>query len=105
MHWSTPLKEISLAHKHRELATPISAMQTPLVALDAAILDLAAEALFKFVFSSCDRLDGKHDWNDCDENTRAGFRCEARAVIEAVWPILIWQKHALAPGLLDSESN
>ena len=38
-----------------------------------SILERAAEALYEFVFSGCDRLDGKHRWADCDEETKEGF--------------------------------
>ena len=47
-----------------------------------------AEALYEFVFSGCDRLDGKHHWGHCNEETKEEFRLEASAVLEAVWPIL-----------------
>jgi hypothetical protein len=56
--------------------------------LDDDIVDRAAEALYSFVFSGCDRLDGKHCWHDCDEGTKAGFRREAAAVLCSVWPLL-----------------
>ena len=55
---------------------------------DRAIVERAAQALFAFVFSACDRLDGKHDWSECDEETKEGFRAEAAVVIDAVWPTL-----------------
>jgi hypothetical protein len=44
--------------------------------------------LFERVFLSCERLDGKHCWSSCDERTKEGFRTEAAAVIEAIWPLL-----------------
>ena len=50
-------------------------------------IERAAEALYEFVFSGCDRLDGKHHWEHCTEETKEGFRREAAAVLEAVWPI------------------
>ena len=53
---------------------------------DRATVERAAQALFAFVFSACDRLDGKHDWSECDEETKEGFRAEAAVVIDAVWP-------------------
>jgi hypothetical protein len=56
--------------------------------VDSDIIELAAEALFQFVFSGCERLDGKHHWTDCDEDTKAGFRAEAVAVLKAVWPVV-----------------
>lgn len=52
------------------------------------LIEKAAEALYEFVFSGCDRLDGKHHWEHCGEETKDGFRREASAVLEAVWPIL-----------------
>ena len=51
------------------------------------IIERAAEALFEFVFAGCDRLDGKRHWADCSEDTKAGFRSEANAVLEAIWPV------------------
>jgi hypothetical protein len=53
------------------------------------LIERAAEALFDFVFSGCDRLDGKRHWADCGEETKAGFRREASAVLEAIWPMLL----------------
>jgi hypothetical protein len=53
------------------------------------MIERAAEALFEFVFSGCDRLDGKRHWANCDEETKAGFRREASAVLEAVLPALL----------------
>ena len=53
------------------------------------VIERAAEALYQFVFSGCDRLDGKRRWADCGEDTKAGFRREASAVLEAVLPILL----------------
>ena len=51
------------------------------------LIERAAEALYEFVFSGCDRLDGKHHWDNCSEETKEGFRREASAVLEAVWPL------------------
>jgi hypothetical protein len=59
------------------------------MALDWDIVELGAKALFAYVFSSCDRLDGKYHWEDSDEHTKDGFRGEALAVIGAVWPKLL----------------
>ena len=53
------------------------------------LIERAAEALYEFVFSGCDRLDGKRRWEDCSEETKAGFKREAGAVLKAVWPILL----------------
>jgi len=55
--------------------------------IDSEAIERGAEALFEFVFSACDRLDGKHRWADCSEETKAGFRAEVAAVLAAVWPI------------------
>jgi hypothetical protein len=52
--------------------------------LDRDIIERAAQALFEFVFSSCGRL----EWSKCDEETKEGFRGEAKAVIVAAWPLL-----------------
>jgi hypothetical protein len=52
------------------------------------LIERAAEALYEFVFSGCYRLDGKHHWEHCSEETKEGFRREASAVLQAVWPIL-----------------
>jgi hypothetical protein len=55
---------------------------------DRAIIEQAAQALFEFVFSVCNRLDGKHHWNECDEETKEGFRAEAAVVVKTVYPLL-----------------
>jgi len=54
------------------------------ITLDNEIIERAAKALFDSVFSSCGRL----DWTSCEESTKTGFRREATAVINAVWPEL-----------------
>jgi hypothetical protein len=61
--------------------------------IDSEIIEKAAEALYAFVFSGCDRLDGGHRWRNCDEDTRAGFRREAAAVLASVWPTLAHREH------------
>jgi hypothetical protein len=53
------------------------------------LIERAAEALYEFVFSGCDRLDGKRHWEHCSEETKAGFRREASAVLVAVLPVLL----------------
>ena len=58
-------------------------------AIDHNLIERAAEALYEFVFSGCDRLDGKRRLEDCSDETKAGFRREAAAVLEAIWPILL----------------
>ena len=52
---------------------------------DQEILERGAQALFEFVFSGTERLDGKHLWANCDEKVKAGFRAEAKAVVDAVF--------------------
>ena len=59
------------------------------IGLDRDIVERGAKALFEYVFSSCDRFDGKHHWESCDEDTKDGFRGEVSAVIRAVWPKLL----------------
>jgi hypothetical protein len=54
------------------------------MALDSDVVERAAQALFEFVFSSCERV----EWATCDEETKQGFRGEAKAVIVAAWPLL-----------------
>jgi hypothetical protein len=56
--------------------------------IDHNLIERAAEALYEFVFSGCDRLDGKRRWEHCSEETKEGFRREASAVLEAVLPVL-----------------
>jgi hypothetical protein len=64
----------------------------PFSSLDSKTIERGAEALFEFVFSACERLDGKHHWVDCSEETEAGFRREAAAVLAAVWPAMLgWE--------------
>jgi hypothetical protein len=53
------------------------------------LIERAAETLYEFVFSGCDRRDGKRRWADCREETKEGFRREASAVLEAILPILL----------------
>lgn len=59
------------------------------VSVDRDTIEKAAAALFEFVFSGCQRLDGNHHWADCSEETKAGFRREAAAVLAAVWPTTV----------------
>jgi hypothetical protein len=54
------------------------------IAIDADLIEQAAQSLFEFVFSSCGRV----QWATCDDQTKAGFRDEARVVIEAILPRL-----------------
>jgi hypothetical protein len=56
--------------------------------LDRDVIERAAQALFKFVFSRSAHVDAERLWMNCDEATKEGFRGEARAVIETVWPLL-----------------
>ena len=62
------------------------------------IIERAAKALFDSVFSSCGRL----DWTSCDESTKRGFRREATAVINAVWPDLVCVSSYQRDGIADS---
>ena len=66
---------------------------------DRAIIEQAAQALFEFVFSVCDRPDGEHDWNNCDEETKKGFRAEVALVTKTVWPLLSCQTVTRRPAL------
>jgi hypothetical protein len=59
------------------------------IALDGEMVERAAQALFEFVFACSERLDRKHLWMNCDEDTKQGFRREATAVIQAVWPFML----------------
>jgi hypothetical protein len=70
----------------RELATSAVLRLQPRLS-DRAIIEEAAQALFEFVFSICNRLDGKHHWNECDEETKEGFRAEAAVVVKTVYPL------------------
>jgi len=54
------------------------------VTFDQEIVERGAQALFEFVFAGTERLDGKHSWSNAHEETKAGFRAEATAVLEAV---------------------
>ena len=83
MQWSQ-LKEKDVLNRYRrEVKTAALASSPRAVALESDMIERAAQALFEFVFSSCGRL----DWATCDEATKEGFRGEARAVIEAAWPL------------------
>ena len=62
---------------------PVVSFPRPM-ALDSDAVERAARALFEFVFSSCGRV----EWATCDEETKQGFRGEAKAVIVAAWPLL-----------------
>ena len=73
VHWRKVRKRAPLSGKQPE----------PIV---NELVERAARALFECVFSCCDRLDGKNFWINCNEETREGFRAEAIAVLEAVWP-------------------
>jgi hypothetical protein len=73
------------------------ARQRP-ITLDNEIIERAAKALFDSLFSSCGRL----DWTSCDESTKRGFRCEATAVINAVWPDLVCISSSQRDGMADS---
>jgi hypothetical protein len=68
------------------IAPPLQS--TRLTALDPAMIERGAQALFEFVFACGRRLDGKQRWVNSDDQTKEGFRREAIAVIEAAWPFL-----------------
>jgi hypothetical protein len=79
---------VDIGRSEKANPNPVAARQRP-VELDSNVIELAAEALFQFVFSGCDRLDGMRHWTDCHEDTKAGFRAEAAAVLKAVWPAVL----------------
>ena len=70
-----------------------TSLKQPAASIDSDVIEKAAEALYVYVFSGCDRLDGKRRWQDCDEGTRAGFRREAAAVLASIWPLLAQREH------------
>ena len=74
--------------RERSVRLQTQSMQSP---INSETIERAAEALFEFVFSGCNRLDGKRRGANCDEETKIGFRREAAAALEAVWPILLRQ--------------
>jgi hypothetical protein len=74
---------ISLVSAERGISSTVQEQQP--VTLDYEIVERGAQALFEFVFSGTERLDGKHLWATCDNEIKAGFRAEARAVLEAIW--------------------
>jgi hypothetical protein len=51
---------------------------------DEEKIERGAQALFDFVFARTGRLNGKSQWADCDDKTKAGFRAEVKAVLEAI---------------------
>jgi len=77
---------------HERKRTAGSVQSNRLTHVDHTLLERAAEALYEFVFSGCDRLDGKHRWADCDEGTKEGFRREAGAVLDAIRPLLFFRE-------------
>ena len=91
----------SLVHERKRTAGSVQSHQSALV--DHSILERAAEALYEFVFSSCDRLDGKHRWADCDEETKEGFRREAGAVLDAIRPLLFLRE--IKSSKIDRKAN
>ena len=68
----------------RDAPGPVA--QSQQIALDEDLIERAAQALFEFVFSSCTR---KHCWTNCDERAKEGFRGEAAAMIDVIWPLLL----------------
>ena len=74
-----------------DCATPRAAVSLPFSSdsvVAAVMVERGAQALFEVVFAASERLDGKHLWLNCEENTKEGFRREATAVIRAAWPFL-----------------
>jgi hypothetical protein len=55
-------------------------------ALHEEKIERGARALFEFVFARTGRLNGKNQWVDCDDKTKAGFRAEVKAVLDALEP-------------------
>jgi hypothetical protein len=55
-------------------------------ALDEEKIERGARALFEFVFAGTGHQNGKNRWADCDDKTKAGFRAEVKAVLEAIGP-------------------
>ena len=79
---SNHAQTLSFLEGHRkeiERDAPISVLQSQPIALDGQMVEQAAQALFEFVFACSKRLDGKHLWMNCDEDTKEGFRGEATA--------------------------
>ena len=79
------------------------ALIPPIGACRSQYLERAAEALYEFVFSGCDRLDGKHRWADGDEETKEGFRREAGAVLDAIRPLLFLRE--IKSSKIDRRAN
>jgi hypothetical protein len=55
-------------------------------ALHEEKIERGARALFEFVFARTGRLNGKDQWVACDDKTKAGFRAEVKAVLDALEP-------------------
>jgi hypothetical protein len=88
---SNQAQTFSFLESHRkeiERDAPISVLQPQPIALDGEMVERAAQALFEFVFACSKRLDGKHLWMNCDEDTKESFRGEATAVIQAAWSFM-----------------
>ena len=77
-----------LAEQSHILAAPSTRHQPP--TCDAAIIEIAAQALFEFVFSRTERFDSMYTWENSYEATKQGFREEALVVIEALWPFFVF---------------
>lgn len=77
MQWNQfQAKDVSARHRRESETAAVIPLPRPIV-LDGDTIERSAQALFEFVFSSCGRL----EWATCDEETKRGFRGEARAVI------------------------
>jgi hypothetical protein len=73
MQWNAALNEIPSAHSNGALAMRISALQTQGMALDGAILDRAAEALFESCFRRAIVLMGNIAGTTAMRIPRTGF--------------------------------
>ena len=56
--------------------------------INREMVERGAQALFEHIFSSTERLDGKHLWVNCDDVTKEAFRAEAQSVLEAAVPFM-----------------
>jgi hypothetical protein len=66
-----------------ELGSLAPVQKSQFIRLDDGMVERGARALFEFVFAGTQRLDGKHLWANGDDEVKAGFRAEARTVLEA----------------------
>jgi hypothetical protein len=76
-------------------SSALAARPDPVLLLDLELIEKAAQALFEAVFSRCTR---KRYWEDCDEETKRGFRGEAAAVIRVLASDSSWHPPHEYPG-------